>query len=81
MKNLIQNPEKQLHTLSLHIKEDSTKFSSKLDSQDNKKYFLKAYYNERLDIISINNKVSAKIEISRTKLKAAMNTRLNELRS
>ena len=53
--------EKQIQTLSIQIKEDSTKFSSKLDTQENKISSFATSYDERLEKISSSNKVSTNI--------------------
>ena len=73
--------EKELQTLSFHIKEDYTKFSLKLDDQENKISSFTASYNEHLDKMRANKKVSTKVEISIIDLEATMNMILNEFRS
>ena len=54
--------EKQTQTLSLHTKEDSTKFSLKLYDQDNKISSSKAHYNERLDNIASTTNSSPRLK-------------------
>ena len=72
--------EKNLQTLSLHTKEDSTKFSLKLDDRDNKISSFTASYNELLDNLSANNKSRTNIEILKTEPGATMNMRLNKFK-
>ena len=67
--------------MSLHIKEDYTKFSPKLDAQDKKTSSFATSYDELFDKISSSNKVSTKIEIAKIELEATMNIRLDELKS
>ena len=73
--------KKQVQTLSIHIKEDSTKFSLKLDDQDNKLSSFKASYNEHLKKMSSNKKVKTKVELLIIKIEATMNMRFNEFKS
>ena len=64
--------------MSLHIKENSTNFSLKLDNLDNKiSYFIESH-NERLENMSTNEKFITKIKISIKELEEAMNMSLNE---
>ena len=67
--------------MSLHIKEDYTKFSLNLDDQENKISFVTASYSELLENMITNNTVSTKIEIAKIKLEATFNMRLDELKS
>ena len=60
--------QKQLQTLSLQINKDYTKFSLKLDDQDNIISSFTTSYNESLYRMRTNNKVSTNIEIGKTKL-------------
>ena len=72
--------ENQLQTLSLHIKEDSTNFSSKLYAQDKKLSSFTTYYDERLEKMSTRKKFSTNIEIGKTELEARMNMIYDELK-
>ena len=54
--------EKRLQTLSLHIKTNT----QKLVEQDKKISSFKESYNERLENMSTNKKVSTKFEIEKT---------------
>ena len=62
-------------------KNSSTKFSLKLDDQDNKTSSFTASYNEHLDNMSANKKVSTNVEILIIELEATMNMGINELKS
>ena len=72
--------ENKLQTLSLQIKEDSTKSSSKLDAQDKKLSSFKTSYDSCPEKISTRNKNITKIEISKTELEATMNMILDEFK-
>ena len=61
-----EKSEKQIQTLSLHIKEYYTKFSLKLDDQDNKISFLTGSYNYPLKNMSANKKFNIKVEVAKT---------------
>ena len=65
----------------LHIKEDYTKFSLKLDDQDNKLSSFKASYNEHLKKMSANKTFSTKVEISIIEIEATINMILNETKA
>ena len=62
---------------SLQSKEGSTKFSLKLDYQENKISSFAEYYTEHLENMSSKNKFSTNFEITEIELELTMNMRLN----
>ena len=62
-------------------KNSSTKFSLKLDDQDNKISSFTASYIEHLDNMSANKKFSTNVEILIIELEETMNMGINELKS
>ena len=63
------------------IKEGSTKFSPKLDSQDKKISSFTTSYDKQLNKMITIDKSITNIEISKTELEATMNMRLDEFKS
>ena len=61
------------------LKEDSTKFSSKLDDHVNKIYSFTKSFDKRLNNISTNNRVSSNIDAETSKLEATIEMKIDKI--
>ena len=72
IQNLIQKPKSSFRPCHL-VTKTFYQVLLKLDAQNKKIYSFITYYNECLEKMSANNKVSTSIELSKTELEATMN--------